>query len=112
MRRIVPWLFLLLAIACQEPLSTEQFIPGGGPYVFTVDMSDSTAAYDFDLYTRLDGDPEDLIPVKGTKKPAPFSEILYPVLVHFIYSLLKLTDIAFILAKGNILRAIRHDFPR
>ena len=66
MRRIVPWLFLLLAIACREPLSTEEFIPGGGPYVFTVDMSDSTAAYDFDLYTRLDGDPEDLYAVKGT----------------------------------------------
>lgn len=62
-------LYILLAlfvISCAEPLSTEQFIPGGGPYTFTVDMSDTTAVYDFDLYTRLDGDPEDLIPLKGT----------------------------------------------
>ena len=51
--------------ACSEPLSTEVFIPGGGPYTFVVDMSDSTVAYDFDLYTRLDGSPEDLIPLKG-----------------------------------------------
>ena len=59
-------LLAFLAVACREPLSTEQFVSGGGPYVFTVDLSDTTAAYDFDLYTRLDGDPEDLIPLKGT----------------------------------------------
>ena len=59
-------LLALLAIACQEPLSTEQYVLGGGPYVFTVDMSDTTATYDFDLYTRLDGEPEDLISLQGT----------------------------------------------
>ena len=67
MKKLFPLILLgLLAIACQEPLSTEQYVLGGGPYVFTVDMSDTTATYDFDLYTRLDGEPEDLIPLQGT----------------------------------------------
>lgn len=47
-------LCLLLAVSCAEPLSREQFVGGKGPYVFTVDMSDTTAAYDFDFYTRVD----------------------------------------------------------
>ena len=67
MKKLFPLILLgLLAIACQEPLSTEQYVLGGGPYVFTVDMSDTTATYDFDIYTRLDGEPEDLIPLQGT----------------------------------------------
>ena len=45
---------LLLVSACREPLSTERFIRGEGPFEFPVDMSDTTAAYDFDLYTRVD----------------------------------------------------------
>jgi len=78
-------LLAILAVACQEPLSTEQFIPGGGPYVFTVDLSDTTAAYDFDLYTRLDGDPEDLIPVKGTLLRAEWRSPSDSVFVEKIY---------------------------
>lgn len=78
-------LLALLAVACQEPLSTEQFISGGGPYVFTVDLSDTTAAYDFDLYTRLDGDPEDLIPVKGTLLRAEWRSPSDSLFVEKIY---------------------------
>ena len=48
-------LTLLLAASCTEPLSKERFVRGAGPYVFPVDMTDSTAAYDLDFYTRLDG---------------------------------------------------------
>ena len=55
MRKVALALLLVLLASCREPLSTEQFVRGAGPYVFTVDMSDTTAAYDFDLYTRLDG---------------------------------------------------------
>ena len=46
--------FALLAVSCREPGSVESFIRGEGPYVFTVDMTDSTAVYDLDLYTRID----------------------------------------------------------
>ena len=51
-------IFLLLAVlavfSCREPRSTEQFVPGEGPFVFSVDLSDTTAVYDVDLYSRLD----------------------------------------------------------
>ena len=54
MRRWVLILVPFLALSCHRPASTEAFIRGDGPYRFTVDMSDSTARYDFDLYTRID----------------------------------------------------------
>ena len=67
MKNLLPILFAaLLLSACAEPLSTETFIPGAGPYVFTVDLSDSAAVFDLDLYTRLDGTPEELLPLDGT----------------------------------------------
>ena len=75
----------LLAFSCQEPLSTELFIPGGGPYVFTVDLSDSTAAYDFDLYTRLDADPEDLARLQGTLLRAEWRSPSDSLFVEKIY---------------------------
>ena len=47
--------FLVLIITgCKEPMSVEKFVKGDGPYTFLVDMSDSTASYDFDLFTRVD----------------------------------------------------------
>ncbi len=55
---------LLLASSCREPFSVERFIPAPGPYEFTVDMSDSTVAYDLSFYTRLDGYPARLQEVK------------------------------------------------
>ena len=58
-------LTLLLAISCAEPLSTKRFVGGDGPYVFPVDMTDSTAAYDLDFFTRLDG-----------REDPPFVELL------------------------------------
>lgn len=54
MRRWVLILVPFLALSCHRLASTEAFIRGDGPYRFTVDMSDSTARYDFDLYTRID----------------------------------------------------------
>ena len=51
------WAFILLAavaLSCHRPSSTEEFIRGEGPYLFIVDLSDSTACYNFDLYTRID----------------------------------------------------------
>jgi len=60
-RQVAIALLLVLLASCREPLSSEQFVRGAGPYVFTVDMSDSTAAYDFDLYTRLDGTHTEMI---------------------------------------------------
>lgn len=41
-------------------MSVEKFVRGEGPYAFLVDMSDSTATYDFDLYTRVDAPADSL----------------------------------------------------
>ena len=54
MRRFCLVLLALLALSCHRPSSIEQFLRGAGPYCFAVDMSDSTAHFDFDLYTRID----------------------------------------------------------
>lgn len=75
----------LLCAACTEPLSTEQFVPGGGPYEFVLDMSDTTAVYDMDLYSRLDGDPELLIPLKGTLLRAEWRSPSDSLFVEKIY---------------------------
>ncbi len=61
MRKVALALLLVLLASCREPLSSEQFVRGAGPYVFTVDMSDTTAAYDFDLFTRLEGTHTEII---------------------------------------------------
>ena len=53
-KNLLPLLLFLLALSCRQPASTELFVKAPGPYVFAVDMADSTAAYDFDLYTRID----------------------------------------------------------
>ena len=49
-----------LFTACHEPMSVERFVKGEGPYTFFVDMTDSTASYDFDLYTRVDAPMDSL----------------------------------------------------
>ena len=55
LKRIIIVLLSLAALAgCREPMYVEKFVKGEGPYTFFVDMSDSTAVYDFDLYTRVD----------------------------------------------------------
>jgi hypothetical protein len=41
-------------------MSVERFVKGEGPYTFFVDMTDSTASYDFDLYTRVDAPMDSL----------------------------------------------------
>ena len=74
-----------LASACREPMSVERFVPGDGPYTFLVDLGDTTAAYDFDLYTRVDADPESIrdlgeLPLEMTWK-AP-SDSLYRETVY------------------------------
>ena len=53
MRRFLLPILLVLAVSCSEPLSSEYFIRGEGPYEFTVEMADSLARYDFDLFTRI-----------------------------------------------------------
>ena len=54
-RRIIScFLFLAALTGCREPMSVERFVKGEGPYTFFVDMGDTTAAYDFDFYTRVD----------------------------------------------------------
>ncbi|MBR5256531.1 MAG: hypothetical protein IKV62_07135 [Bacteroidales bacterium] len=45
---------------CREPMSYEKFVKGEGPYTFFVDMTDSTASYDFDFYTRVDAPMDSL----------------------------------------------------
>jgi hypothetical protein len=59
MRKSLHILFsLMLFTGCREPMSVEEFVKGEGPYTFFVDMTDSTATYDFDFYTRVDA-PQD-----------------------------------------------------
>ena len=53
-------LFLLLLTGCKEPMSVERFVKGEGPYTFFVEMTDSAASYDFDLYTRVDAPKDSL----------------------------------------------------
>ena len=54
--------FFLAAVSCRQPGSVELFVPGEtGPFAFSVDLSDTTAAYDFDFYTRLDGRHRDIL---------------------------------------------------
>ena len=84
-RSIIALWFLLLAVACKEPLSTDRFIPGDGPFTFQVDMTDTTATYDFDLYTALDGTAQELRALPGvllraewrTPSDALFVETIY-----------------------------------
>ena len=54
------FLTLFLLAGCREPMSVERFVKGEGPFTFFVDMSDSTAAYDFDFYTRVDAPADSL----------------------------------------------------
>ena len=42
-------------VACHAPQSRETFLPGDGPYIFPVALTDSSAAYDQSLFTRVDG---------------------------------------------------------
>ena len=59
MRRVLSIVVFMLALAsCREPMSTETFVAGEGPYRFKVDLSDSLAVYDFDFYSRVDIHPE------------------------------------------------------
>ena len=53
-------IILFILTGCREPMSVEKFVKGEGPYTFLVDMSDSTASYDFDLYTRVDAPMDSL----------------------------------------------------
>ena len=53
-------LLCILLTGCREPMSVERFVKGEGPYTFFVEMSDSTASYDFDLYTRVDAPADSL----------------------------------------------------
>jgi len=82
-------LLALLAAACTEPLSTETYVSGPGPYVFTLDLSDSTAAYDFDLYTRLDGSPKEIEPIQGVLLRAEWRTPSDSLFVEKIYLPLK-----------------------
>jgi|GEM_PF-945525 len=52
---------LLAALSCREPLSSERFVRGEGPFTFPVDMTDTAAAYDFDFYTRVDARPDEIV---------------------------------------------------
>ena len=54
MKRLFPLILVLAVLSCSRPSSTEQFLRGEGPFAFAVDMSDSTATYGFDVYTRID----------------------------------------------------------
>ena len=53
-------LLLLSAVSCREPMGSECFVPGEGPFSFPVDMADTTASYDFDFYTRVDALPNEI----------------------------------------------------
>ncbi len=61
MKRILLLCVLLpVVFSCREPRSMEYFQGGEGPYVFTLQLTDTTAAYHLDFYTRIDGDAQEL----------------------------------------------------
>ena len=65
-RAIILTLIAFAALTgCREPMSVERFVKGEGPYTFFVDMTDSTAMYDFDFYTRVD-EPADSLAKWGS----------------------------------------------
>ena len=49
---------ILLVASCSQPATSEEFIPAPGPYVFTLDLSDSLASYDVAIFTRIDSREE------------------------------------------------------
>ena len=60
MRRIIPRLLLLAALsACRQPRAREFFLRANdsGEYSFSLDLSDTLAAYDISFYTALDRPP-------------------------------------------------------
>ena len=82
----------LLLSACREPASVETFIPGKGPYEFTLDMADTTVVYNLDFYTRVDALSGQAIPsetqlvVRWTSpSDSLFTETVYLPLAAQVY---------------------------
>ena len=82
-------LAVLIAAACREPSSRERFIPGDGPWVFPVSMSDTTVRYGFDFYTRVDAweFPAEIRLDVSWRSPSDsvFSETVYLPLSEKVY---------------------------
>lgn len=64
LNRFIGILFLLCLVSCREPMVFDRFIKGDGPYVFDVDLGDTTACFDFAFYTRVDvSEARDTLPL-------------------------------------------------
>ncbi len=63
------FLFAAAAFSCAEPSSEERFVRAqdapDGEYRFMVDLSDSTAVYDLDFYTMIDGSPSQMAELRA-----------------------------------------------
>ena len=82
MKKLLPiFLVAVLAVSCRQPDTVEQFIRGEGPYTFSVDMTDSTATYAFDVFTRVDATqcPAEICLEMAWKAPCDsvFTETVY-----------------------------------
>ena len=56
MKHLLLPILLLTLVSCREPASVERFLAGKGPFVYQVDMRDSTHTYQLDFYSRVDGE--------------------------------------------------------
>ena len=90
MRKFLPLFFLLALLSCKEPLSREYFVPGEGPYEFSVSMTDTSAVYDLDFYTRVDAmafPPETALEITWTApSDSVFRETVYLPLSAEVYA--------------------------
>ena len=86
--RIFPVFALALMAAsvlcCVRPSSFESFVPvhkaSDGVYVFDFEMSDTLSTYDFEFFTRIDGERPDSLPLRVmwlAPSGKSFSETVY-----------------------------------
>jgi len=75
----------LLLSGCREPMSVERFVEGEGPYTFFVDLSDTTATYDFDFYTRVDAPRDSLRNLRALPLTVSWSSPSFHVFREEVY---------------------------
>ena len=78
-------IFLFVFVGCKEPMSVEKFVEGEGPYTFFVDMGDTTAAYDFDFYTRIDAPADSLAKVTALPLQVTWTSPTFHVFREEVY---------------------------
>ena len=89
LRMLYPFYAIMLSVVlisgCREPMSVERFVMGEGPYTFFVDMTDSAATYDFDLYTRVDAPADSLMKLQALPLTVTWTSPSFHVFKEDVY---------------------------